>query len=183
MKIAFNRQPRRSPWGGGAHFATTFADYLVAHGHEVVYTLQPDIDWIIMLDPRAEQGGFAVGDIQYYKHINPQVKVLHRINDTGKTRGGDELDRVILGSNIVVADYTVFISNWVRDYFVSKGFDITKPNSVINNGCESKFFYPKSRHDFHIPMKLVTHHWYSKFVLKDQSLFQQVLREPYRALR
>lgn len=159
MKVALNRRPRRSPWGGGAHFATAFADYLVAQGHEVVYTLQPGIDWIVMLDPRHEEGGFAVGDILHYKRANPSVKVLHRVNDTGVTRGGKELDRIILGSNEAVADQTVFISAWVRDYFFGGGFETRRPHTVINNGCDSTFFHPPHLSAPHSPLRLVTHHW------------------------
>ncbi len=159
MKIAFNRQPRRSPWGGGAHFATAFADYLVDHGHQVIYSLEPNIDWIIMLDPRYEDGGFSVKNILDYKQANAGVKILHRVNDTGVTRGGRELDRMILIANEAVADQTVFISTWVRDYFIGGGFESKRSHAVINNGCDSTFFYPLQRSMTHSPLRLVTHHW------------------------
>lgn len=160
MKIAFNRQTRRTPWGGGAHFATAFEDFLTRQGHDVVHKLEPDLDWIVMLDPRHEEGGFAVGDIYRYKMTNPGVKVLHRINDTGVTRGGLELDSIILGSNKVVADKTVFISSWVRDHFVGRGFDIAKAHQVITNGCDTNYFHPPKNLGFpHSPLRVVTHHW------------------------
>jgi len=181
MKIAFNRMPRRTPWGGGAHFATTFADYLTTIGHQVVYTLEPGIHAIVMLDPRHEDGGFSAGDIARYKQSNPNVKVLHRVNDTGKTRGGDELDRIIMGSN-AVADATVFISSWVADYYASKDMRPSHSNvCVITNGCDERYFhagrwtstewqrirsgsdgktfFPPGFNKPHAPIRLVTHHW------------------------
>lgn len=180
MKIAFNRQPRRSPWGGGAHFATTFADYLVAQGHEVVYSLQPGLDWIIMLDPRYEDGGFAANDIAIYKAKHPHVKMLHRINDTGVTRGGEALDNLIIGAN-QLADRTVFISSWVKDHFGPRKRHPNDTDAVITNGCDERYFYPegwtstewyKARSGSdgkifyppgfdkpHTPVRLVTHHW------------------------
>lgn len=162
MKVAFNRQLRRSPWGGGAHFATAFADYLVANSHEVVYSLLSGIDWIVMLDPRPEAGGFSVNEILNYKRQHPSTKILHRVNDTGVTRGGAELDRIILIANEAVADNTVFISEWVRDYFIGGGFDANKKHTVITNGCDSKFFHPPhlgEPQEPHSPLRLVTHHW------------------------
>jgi len=172
MKIAFNRAPRRSPWGGGAHFATTFADYLTARGHEVVHRLEDDIDVIVMLDPRQEEGGFDVYDIDSYKWNFPVTQVIHRVNDTGKTRGGDVLDNIIINANRMVADATVFISKWVADYFVTKG--LTSSNStVITNGCEKKFFYPKQQHELSNTLKLVTHHW-SDNVSKGLDLYRHI---------
>lgn len=159
MKIAFNRQIRRSPWGGGAHFASAFADYLIAHNHDVVHQLESDVDWIIMLDPRHETNGFSVNEIFNFKRQYPNVKILHRINDTGVTRGGEELDHMLLMSNNAVANCTVFISEWVRNHFVSKGFDSNKPHSVIHNGCNTEFFYSHHVGYAHMPLRLVTHHW------------------------
>ncbi len=173
MKIAFNRAIRRTPWGGGSQFLTAFADFLVANGHEVVHQLESGLDWIVMLDPRHEEGGFAVGDIFHYKNIDAHVRVLHRVNDTGVTRGGDELDRIILDSNQVVADHTVFISEWVRDHFVSKGYDTSRKHTVITNGCDASFFHPKSERDPHKPLRLVTHHW-SDNVSKGLDLYRHI---------
>jgi hypothetical protein len=114
VRIAFNRAIRRTPWGGGSQFLTVFADYLTAQGHEVVHSLAPNIDVIVMLDPRDEEGGFCANQIMVYKQRNADAKVLHRINDTGVTRGGESLDRLITNANAVLADRTVFISDWVR---------------------------------------------------------------------
>lgn len=180
MRIAFNRQLRRSPWGGGSQFLTVFADYLDAAGHEVVHSLVPGIDVIVMLDPRHEDGGFDVSAIEAYKKKNPRAKVLHRVNDTGKTRGGLELDRLIINANRKVADHTVYISQWVQDYFSSAVMQTTsdrleqlnrlaewraRPATVITNGCDSKVFYPSDRVKENClsamsrPRHLVTHHW------------------------
>lgn len=160
MKIALNRAIRRTAWGGGAHFASAFADFLTKTGHQVVHQLEDGIDVIVMLDPRYEEGGFDVNQIYDYKLRNHRTKVLHRINDTGVTRGGKQLDDMIINSNYAVADATVFISRWVADYFVSKGYS-PKNNliSAITNGCDKQFFYPPHQGILHSPLRLVTHHW------------------------
>jgi glycosyltransferase involved in cell wall biosynthesis len=171
MKIAFNRQPRRSPWGGGAHFATTFADYLVAQGHEVVYSLQSGLDWIVMLDPRAEAGGFSAQEISHWKHsIDKNVKVLHRVNDTGVTRGGPELDELIRRANYEVADRTVYISRWVQQHFRRL---MCPEGAVVTNGCDERYFHPKLVMGLHQPVRLVTHHW-SNNKMKGVDLYERI---------
>lgn len=159
MRIAFNRAIRRSPWGGGSQFLTVFADHLQANGHEVVHSLEPGLDVVFMLDPRHEDGGFDALAIKAYKEANPNVKVVHRVNDTGVTRGGAALDNLIMAGNSV-ADATVFISEWVKAHFGPKGFDASKPHTVITNGCDSSHFAPGSADGKPgRPLRLVTHHW------------------------
>lgn len=172
MKVAFNRAVRRSPWGGGAHFATVFADYLTREGHEVVYRLKADVDVIIMLDPRQEDGGFDANEIAIHKAKHPRVKVLHRVNDTGVTRGGDQLDNLILSAN-QLADRTVFISNWVKGHFGPSRRMPRDTDAVITNGCDSSVFYPKPRSDVHKPLRLVTHHW-SQNRAKGLDLYERI---------
>lgn len=174
MKVAFNRQIRRSPWGGGAHFATTFADYLTARGHTVVHRLEDGLDRIVMLDPRPEEGGFDVNAIVKHRaERDPNVKVLHRVNDTGKTRGGDVLDRIIVEANLIAANATVFISKWVKSYFDGKGIAFGANASVITNGCDARFFHPKTERELHKPMRLVTHHW-SDNAMKGLDLYKHI---------
>ncbi len=175
MKIAFNRMPRRSPWGGGAHFATTFADYLVKVGHQVVHRLEDGIDSIVMLDPRPEEGGFSANDIlEYKRYRNPRVKVLHRVNDTDIARGTDFLDKINISANLHFANATVFISRWVADYYAAKGMTGGgQEMSVITNGCDTSFFHPKTERDLHAPLRLVTHHW-SNNPMKGLDLYERI---------
>lgn len=158
MKISFNRRLRRhEAWGGGSQFLTEMYDYLVAHGHTVLTKLEDNIDVIFMLDPRPEEDGYSVNDIAFYKYHHPSTKVIHRINDTDIARGTNFLDEMLLKSN-AIADETIFISEWIKTYYTSKGFN--KSSHVIYNGCNPKYFYPnlqKSKPT--TPIKLVTHHW------------------------
>jgi glycosyltransferase involved in cell wall biosynthesis len=74
-----------------------------------------------------------------------------------------------------VADHTVFISYWLRDYFSEKWFDSTKPHSVIQNGADDAIFYPPKGDSpqVHSPIRLVTHHW-SDNVLKGFDIYQEL---------
>lgn len=156
MKFYFNRIRRDTSWGGGAHFASAMADYLTSKGHEVVYRLERKIDVIWMLDPRSEEGGADVNQIKAYKILNPGVKVIHRINECDMRKGTKDMDKLLMSAN-EIADETIFISEWLREYFVQKGF--SKRSHVVINGCRSDFFYPLEDKKLEYPVKLVTHHW------------------------
>jgi glycosyltransferase involved in cell wall biosynthesis len=157
MKVYFNRMLRRSAWGGGALFMANMVDYLQAHGEQISTSLYDnDIDIIFMLDPRPEDGGCSIFDIVEYKRRHPNVKVLHRLNDTDKHRGTNVIDDLLLKSN-QHANATVFISKWLQGYYTSKGFN--RPSHVITNGCNESVYYPATGKKFEKPFKLVTHHW------------------------
>jgi hypothetical protein len=163
MKIYFNRKLRRNPWGGGAHFHSAIVDYLSKNNFDIVETLNGKIDVIVMLDPRYEEYGSDVNQIYEYKKRNNNVKVIHRINDTDIARNTNFLDAININSNKLVADYTIFISEWVKNYYINKGF--YGVNSVVTNGCNQNWFYKEeNKNSLNEPIKLVTHHWSNNFM-------------------
>lgn len=163
MRLMINRQAKRTPWGGGTHFVTLLADFMTSKGHTVVHNFAPKLDAILMIDPRPEDGLNDVNRIIAYKQLNPKVKVIHRINDTDIARGTNFLDKLNIEANRSVADSTVFISKWLKDYYVEKGFESTRPNNVILNGCDLSSFQPEGERPVAFyagdKFKLVTHHW------------------------
>ena len=165
-KIFFNRPIKRDPWGGGTHFITSFYDHLVARGHEVVFSLQDGINVIFMFDPRPSRGGDGVNDIYQYKVFNPSCKIVQRINDTDVARPNDKPWRIelLLYANQIV-DHTIFISEWVKNHYIEKGFDNKKPNTVIINGCNSEWYFPDSEKKLDVQkINLITHHWSDNFM-------------------
>lgn len=160
MKVYFNRQLRRSPWGGGAHFHSAMVDHLISRGHTVVERLEDGIDILFMLDPRHEDGGCGVDRLEKYCRSHPATKVLHRVNECDARKNGDGSFDVFLLASMDFAHRVVFISGWLKDYFVARGF--TRFDSpVIYNGCNTEWFYPaKYERDLtKHKIKLVTHHW------------------------
>jgi glycosyltransferase involved in cell wall biosynthesis len=112
-----------------------------------------------MIDPRYDDLGVSINEIFAYKQRNSRVKILHRINECDARKNTNEIDQLLLLSN-KIADETVFISGWLRDYFVSKGFN--RSNHVIYNGCDTTHFYPSKNIEnrtIQYPIKIVTHHW------------------------
>ena len=164
MKIMFNRPVKREPWGGGSHFITALFEHLTRSGHEVVFSLSGGIDVIFMFDPRPSVGGDCANSIYRYKVQNPGTRVIQRINDTDIARPKDKPWRVelLLWSN-QIADHTVFISNWVKDHYIERGFQSSKAHSVIINGCNSEWYFPKEKEINKSKVKLITHHWSDNF--------------------
>lgn len=163
MKIAFNRQIRRIPWGGGAHFHSAMADVLHENGHVVVSELSDDVDVIFMLDPRQEDGGFCWNAIRSIKNKLPHVKVLHRINECDSRNGGVNRIDIQLQQSNVVADHTIFISEWLRNYHAAKGL-VPNSSEVVYNGCRLDWFYPDKNRPHTLDnldrkIRIVTHHW------------------------
>lgn len=157
MKIYINRALKKHPWGGGAHFVTNLFEGLTSRGHNVVFDLQNDIDVIFMIDPRYEEGGTSVNEIFRYKEKNKNTKIIHRINECDARKNSTGMDELLLASN-KIADETIFISNWLKDYFSLKGFE--KKSHVIYNGCNLSHFYPRQEdNSCSAPVKIVTHHW------------------------
>ena len=156
MKIYFNRSPINGPWGGGSSFVKNMSKYFLDNDHEVIYELQKDIDLIFMIDPRPGQAGNSINEIIDYKNYFPSTKVCHRINECDKRKNTNFMDRLLLESNLAVSDMTVFISKWLKSYFVERGF--SKDSISIYNGCNNDYFFAK-KHDIHVRPKLVTHHW------------------------
>ena len=82
MKVAINFKPIDGPWGGGNRFVRALIEALNERPHTVVHHLNdPDIDLVLMIDPRVRipNIAFGAGAIQRYRRFqNPRVAVVHR---------------------------------------------------------------------------------------------------------
>lgn len=161
MKFFINRSLRRNPWGGGIHFATGFADYVTSIGHKATTQYEDDVDVILMLDPRDDEGFGDINQLLQYKNFlfskNKRVKVVHRINDSDIPRGTNFLVDLNIKANAAIADETIFISEWLKSHYTEKGF--SRSSHVIRNGCNPKWFYPSTDEQNNEKIKVVTHHW------------------------
>lgn len=158
-KILINRKIVEGPYGGGNNFVRNLHQSLKNEGYEIVTQLQKGIDLIFLHDPRYDDLGISINEIAEYKRYFPNTKMLHRINECDARKNTNDIDQLLLLSN-QFADETVFISEWLKDYFVTKGFK--KSSHVIYNGCDTSHFYPLKNVEkitIKYPIKIVTHHW------------------------
>jgi glycosyltransferase involved in cell wall biosynthesis len=159
--VAINRRPVRAPWGGGNQWLEQMIRQLRAHGCSVRFALDADVECVVIADPRAHAGvTFDVASIAAFRARHPRVPCIHRVNDNDKHRGSDFRDAVQAAANRI-ADHTVFISEWLREYEADRWFDRSRPHSVILNGADPSLFHPRGGADWTPPepFRLVTHHW------------------------
>ena len=170
-------RPVEHAWGGGNQWLDQVTRALRAAGYEIRFDLRWEPACIVLVDPRA--GGtvvFGADEIARHKQRHPGTPCLHRVNECDLRKGTDDVDALLAGANRV-ADHTVFISAWLRDYHAERWFDLERPHSVILNGADPRLFSPEGSAELEPgePMRIVTHHW-SDNPLKGFDVYEQVDR-------
>jgi glycosyltransferase involved in cell wall biosynthesis len=160
-RVALNMRPPTSAWGGGGQWVAQMVRYLADRRYAVSFDLDSHPDLIVMVDPRP--GGlvtFGPADIARYREGKPSVRVIHRVNENDARKGTHDVDRLLADANRV-ADETVFVSAWLRDYHAARWFDIRRPHAVIGNAADPRIFHPIGGAAFRADgrLRLVTHHW------------------------
>lgn len=175
-KIAVNLKPRRSPWGGGNQFVEQFERRLAEEGYSVVFRLDEDVRCIFLIDPRPEAStAFKMAAIRSFKERHPDIPIVHRINECDRRKGTTGVDKALGDANAVV-DFTVFISEWLKDYFIERWFDPSRPHMVIGNGADPSIFFPRAEMNESLsPFRLVTHHWSDNW-MKGFKVYREVDR-------
>ena len=152
MKIFFNREPIKGPWGGGNKTLTTLVEKLGHAGHEIVYTLETGIDIIFCFDPRVNKHGEDYTSFLNYKN-NTSAKIFQRVGDVG-THGKPELTELVQRTT-KFSDHVFFPSLWAKEYI-----KYDKNNfSIIENAPLDVFYKHRSLTYPDKKLKIVTHHW------------------------
>jgi glycosyltransferase involved in cell wall biosynthesis len=176
-RIAFNMRPLDRPWGGGNWWLTQMVGHLREHSYEVRFDLRRGAGCVVLVDPRVDGNvAFGADEIERHRFRHPAARCLHRINECDLRKGTNEIDALLAEANRV-ADHTVFISAWLRDYHAERWFDRSRPHTVIHNGADPAVFNPAgaAELDRHGTMRLVTHHW-SDNPQKGFDVYQEVDR-------
>ena len=173
--VAINMYPAAGAWGGSSVFVQQFMAALRRCGIRPVFDLNGRVDVIFLIDPREDllNKAFGMEEIRRYRDLHPQVRIIHRINECDQRKGSDFMDECLRQAN-AIADHTVFISQWLHEYFVSRWFDAGRSHQVIYNGANSAVFHPLGGNRFKGgTLRLVTHH-FSSHLLKGFAVYQQV---------
>ena len=163
MKVSIGSKFVEGPYGGGNLFVKNLSKYLIKKGVNVVYDLSDiDIDIILIINPlkSSEMSTFNHLDAYYYKQfVNKESIILQRINECDERKNTTNVNSQIMNAN-QYADYTVYVSKWIRDLFIQKGLHY-KNSKVIMSGSDIQYFNQQDRitWDGSSKFKLVTHHW------------------------
>ena len=160
-RVALNMRPAGTAWGGGSQWVAQMVRHLADRRYTVGFELREDVDCIVLVDPRPGPFvSFGPDDIARHRARRPGTFCLHRVNENDARKGTDGMDRLLADANRV-ADETVFVSRWLRDYHAERWFDTRRPHVVIANAADPRIFHPLGgvRFTGEGPFRLVTHHW------------------------
>ena len=162
MKISIGSKIIKGPWGGGNLFVINLSNYLISKGHQVVFDLtQKDIDVILLTDPRPKSDSTSKFNhydiINYKKLVNPNVKVVQRVNECDERKNTSGINSFYLEAS-ECANVVIFVSSWLESIYLDMGLD-PKKSKVIMSGSNRKVFTNQSNKDTKNKFKLVTHHW------------------------
>jgi len=160
LKIYVNRKPIAGPWGGGNLFVKALYEHLPNLKYKIVenpFNNIPDI--IFLQSPKAdEQTRFSINEAIFLKSKNPKIKIIMRVNDCDARKATSGVDDMWIECSKYV-DLTVFVSSWMKKYFLSKGWHC-KNNFVVYNGVDLEHFKSGGKID-NGKINIVTHHWSS----------------------
>jgi len=155
-KILINKLPKYGPWGGGIKFVNKLIEKLRFEQHEVVHSLEDNIDLIFCFDPRENHAKETYLDYIKYTESNPGCKMIQRVGDIG-THGKPWLRDMIDDLKNKV-DYLIFPSNWAYDEINSD----ENSSQVIFNAPDKIFYENRSTElACTTPLNIVTHYWLS----------------------
>jgi glycosyltransferase involved in cell wall biosynthesis len=173
MKVYINRFPINGPWGGGNMFVKAFHKHVPEMGHDLIppesMSIAPDAVLLAGLDNDG-QGGVSAEQAIMYKMYQDRVKLVLRVNENDARKGTAHVDDYLL-KLAPHMDGTVFVSHWLRDYFLERGWPDNN-HAVIVNGVDREIFksQPKLNNG---KLNIVAHHW-SDNPLKGFDIYEQL---------
>jgi hypothetical protein len=172
MKILFNRKPVEGPWGGGNNFVKSAFNILPSLGYKIIdFSLTELPDKIFLQSPFPDNEiKFSINEAIHLKQRYPNIEIIMRVNDCDARKNTDNVDKVWIESSKFV-DKTVFVSNWMKEYFINKGWKCNK-NYVLYNGVDLDHFKVRNKIQ-NGKVNIVTHHW-SNNKLKGFDIYDQI---------
>lgn len=159
--ISYNLKLEKGPYGGGNQVVKQIVERLEPLGYKFIDYLSERSDCILMLDPRSA-GPFTFGyeDIRVFLDNVKRVPCIHRINECDMRKGTDFMDKELERAS-EVADFTVFVSRWLRDYHADRWFDRARRHIVVYNGADPRAYNTRGKRMFpgNRALRIITHHW------------------------
>ena len=172
MKVYINRFPVNGPWGGGNMFVKAFHKLSPDMGVELVQpdTVQGAPDAILLAGLDNDGVGISAEQAIMYKMYQDRVKLVLRVNENDARKGTSHMDDMLLKLAPHV-DGTVFVSEWLRDYFVERDWPCQN-NTIIVNGVDKDIFksQPKLNNG---KLNIVAHHWSDNY-MKGFDVYEQL---------
>lgn len=158
LKIFVNAKPVNGPWGGGNLFLKEFLRHInLSNNFRLVCGLDENPDIVFIMNIESKDYGTSVDDILEYLKKNPNVFVVHRINDCDARKNTVGVDAKICEFSHW-SDLCIFVSEWMKEYFTKNPQWNSDVNFSIYNGVDFSIFKPAARLK-NGKVNIVTHHW------------------------
>jgi hypothetical protein len=134
MILSINTKISRTSSGGLNQFLTLVKEHFEMSGHSVLFNLErTPADLILVTHPSESLIHSTMAEIRRFLVRHPETFFVHRINTCDEHRGyGDDNEKILELNKL--ADYTVFISSFLKDLYVGQGFDAGRPCSILMAG-------------------------------------------------
>ena len=173
MKVFIGHQPHKIPYGGGNQFVMFLVDYLIKNNIEITYDLTQNIDIMFVINPfDGPMRKYNIEDCVRYRLRNPKSKIVLRVNENDARKNTDHMDRHMLYA-INVSDYVIYISDWLKEYFIKRGASHKIEPQVIDMACDANIFYPTENKQLQNPIIIATHH-NSENWMKGFDIYQEI---------
>jgi hypothetical protein len=170
MRVYINRQVHSGPWGGGNLFVKAYHDF-AADSNLSLVSANPDVILLAGLDGEDDRIS-AKQAISWRSRVRPDSRLVLRVNENDARKGTIHVDAALIDVSKHI-DGTVFVSEWLRDYFTERGWACGN-NVVIHNGVDADIFKPQAKaNDGKI--NIVAHHW-SDNRLKGADIYERLDR-------
>lgn len=160
MQVYLNRRVHQGPWGGGNLFVKAFHELVKNHSNvENLFNTDGRINPEVMLLAGLENDGQDISveqAITYKMYVKPECQLVLRVNENDARKGTHHMDDILVKISEHI-DGTVFVSHWLQDYFMERGW-ACKNNIVIHNGVDGEVFKPQPKLN-NGKLNIVAHHW------------------------
>jgi glycosyltransferase involved in cell wall biosynthesis len=164
MKIYVNRVPQSGPWGGGDKFVSAFYKNIPEDELVPATSQNVAIDAVVLIGLENDGQGISAEQAIMYKMYASErnVKLVLRVNENDARKGTTGVDKKWIEYSAHV-DSTVFVSEWLRDYFVNEREWKNDNCTVIKNGVDHEIFKPGTKLD-NGKLNIVAHHWSDNYM-------------------
>jgi hypothetical protein len=175
MKVYLNRQVVMGPWGGGNLFVRAFHEMAPkVKDVEVLFDETGNINpEVILLAGIANEGPGCISAeqaIMYKMYVKPDCKIVLRVNENDARKGTDDVDDMLIKVSAHI-DGTVFVSKWLQEYFLARGWACAH-QAVIYNGVQQSVFKPQPKLN-NGKLNIVAHHW-SDNRMKGADIYERI---------
>lgn len=178
MKVFVQHRPENRPWGGGNQFVLFIIDYLKKNNHEITFNLESDVDVFFIINPKSgPMRKNSIDDVFNFRNSKcKNGKIYLRVNENDSRKNTNHMDNLIL-NGIKKSDYVIYISNWLKEYFIQKKAEHKNNPVVFGMACDEKIFYPAENKvlssENNQKIKIITHH-HSENWMKGFDIYQEI---------